>query len=165
MRRGFTLLEVMVAVTVMGIVAAVTMPVVLSTARTYSDATTARARAEKLGFAMERVVRVLRDVPPDTDPTDLGITSATAAGLTLGDGRGLSYASGVLSETRVVSGVASTSPLVDGLDEFVISYIGSDGTTSVLATPKETHTFRVTIRIGGMELRGVAFARVKGVGS
>ncbi len=165
MRRGFTLLEVMVAVTVMGIVAGVAMPVVLSTARTYSDTVTARARTERLAFAMERVVRVLRDVPPDTDPADLGISSATSSGLTFGDGRGLSYSGGVLSETRVVSGVPGTSVLLDGLDEFVISYIGSDGVTSMLATPKDTHTFRITMRIGGMELRGVAFARVKGVGS
>ncbi len=157
-RRAFTLVEVTVTVMILGIVSACVAPIVFSAGETYANAANVRRTAEKSAYAMERIVRVLRDSPGGATRGTLAIANAAPTLIRYTDGHGLELTSGTLYE-RSTDGVLS--PLCDGVSSFIISYLASDGVTNSSAAPTTTQRFNITLVCNTFELRSGALARVR----
>lgn len=155
--RAFTLVELTVTVVVMGIVAALLIPVIHGAADAYASSVSTRQISERVAYAMERTLRLLRDVPLGASDGTVGISAAADDGITFSDGRSLRLESGSLILTD--SGVEA--PLCREVQIFEITYLSNDGMTSTISTPTSTQRFNVTIKSGNFELRGSAFARVR----
>ncbi|MBL8760317.1 MAG: prepilin-type N-terminal cleavage/methylation domain-containing protein [Phycisphaerae bacterium] len=155
--RAFTLVELTVTVVVMAIAGAMLIPVIHGAADAYGSSVATRQTCDRVAYAMERTLRLLRDVPLGSSDASVAITTAAADRVVFSDGRALELDSGTLVLTD--SGVEA--PLCRNVDAFEITYLAEDGVTSTLSTPAATQRFFVTLRSGGFELRGSAFARVR----
>lgn len=156
--RGMTLLETMLSILVIAIIAAVIMPVMAGASEGYINSVTVRRAAEQSAYAMERCTRLLRDVPPGTDVGTVGIVTAEASRIVMGDGRGFDVVSGVLYMTDA-AGVRA--PLCESVESLVITYLESDGVTDCMAAPERTQRFSLYLRARGFELRSAAAARAR----
>jgi len=156
--RGLTILELMASITIMGVIAVAIMPVIASAADAYASATQTRQETERIAFALDRCVRVLREAT-GTDPIgSLDIAGAASDRIVFADGRGLA-----LSGTDLVyleTGQAD-APLCRDVTVFQIDYLASDGVTDTLGTPGDTQRFNITLTSSGMTLTGSAFARAR----
>ncbi len=159
--RAFTLVELTVTVVVMGIVAALLLPVIHGAADVYGSSVGTRLTSERVAYAMERTLRLLRDVPLGAADATVGISTAAVDGVTFSDGRRLWLDGGTLMLTD--SGVEA--PLCREVQVFEIKYYSDDGRTSTISSPGTTQRFTVTITSGNYELRGAAFARVRAGGA
>lgn len=157
MRRAFTLVEVVVSITVLGVVAAVTLPLVGSVSSSYAAAADVRERTERVAFAVDRCVRLLREVPAGADSASISVTAASSSSILLSDGRGLEVSGGTL----LLRQGSSTFPLCRSVTSFTISCLATDGVTSTLATPASTHVFRVSLTADGVTLAAAAFPRAR----
>lgn len=159
--RGVTLVEMVTAIMIVAIVGVMVLPIMNGATDTLAESANVRRTAERVGYAMERSVRLLRDVPPGTVPGELGITSAGPTSILLSDGRGLELRSGSL----VLIGPEGESELAAGVSRLEIGYVGMDGRTSVTATPRLSSRFTIVIESGGFVLTCAATPRVRLVGS
>jgi prepilin-type N-terminal cleavage/methylation domain-containing protein len=157
-RRGFTLIEATLTIIIIGIVAAVAMPVIVGAGDAYAYSAATRRTAEKGAYAIERVVRLLRDAPAGVLRGTVDLAQATPTLVRFGDGRGVEL-SGTTLSLRAADGTLST--LCDGVQAFTLEYLGADGVTDTSATPEDTQRFNITVRVGSFELRSAALARVR----
>jgi type II secretory pathway pseudopilin PulG len=146
------------AIVILSIIAAMVMPVIAGASDAYARATATRRTAERAAYAMERIVRMLRDVPEGASHGTVGISLAQASRVRFTDNRELELTGGSLYQTdasghRVV--------LCAGVDALTIGYLAQDGVTSTLASPSTTQRFNVSITVGGFDLRTAAMARVR----
>ncbi len=140
-RRGFTLLETLVALTVTAIVLAALGQVVLGTATARTRAT---AASDRIGSARTVLVRMAREVeaalageqfvvePPPTPGTSsqLRFVTVTPPGVPGGiDLRAVAYAvpPGLATLTRASRDTRSGQPVLDGVRRFTVRCF--DGTT------------------------------------
>lgn len=156
-RRAFTLVEMICAVVVVAVSASIVVPVVNAAIDNYAASRTIRARTDDAAFALERIVRIIREAPAGVAPATLGIDVATPTSLLFADGNGVSLAGDVLT----LSAGLSSSPLCRGVSAFSIDYLGEDGVTSTLGSPETTQRFLVMLRIGDSEFRVVAAPRTR----
>lgn len=158
MRRGMTILEVTVSVMVLSIIAAVLAPIANAAADSYAAASAARNATERAAFAIDRVVRIIRESPEGANPFEAGITIAQSDLVGFIDGSRIEL---VGSDLQITSaGGAVNSPLCREVDDFQVTYLGADGITDTSATPELTTRCFITISTGGMELRSTVFIRV-----
>jgi type II secretory pathway pseudopilin PulG len=157
-RRAVTLVEAVASIVVIAVVSAAVLPLVTGTSDSYASAATTRRAAERGAYAMERMIRLLRDAPPTTVPGELGIAIATPTTLRYTDGRGLELTGDTLYLRDTDS---SLSVLCREVDAMSIDYLGADGVTDTMSVPADTQRFNVTLRTAGFELRSAALARVK----
>ena len=154
--RAFTLLETVCSITVLAVVSASVLPVVNGAIDTHSQSVLTRRQADSAAYAMERSIRLLRDVPKGTSVGSVGISSAALSSITFTDGRSLSLSGTNLSLTDGIR----TSVLCRSVSAFEITYLGENGTTNTLSTPLSTRRFNVRLVVGNIEYRSSAFARV-----
>jgi len=154
-RAAFTLVEVVVSVVVLGVVAAVTLPLIGAVANSYSAAADVRERTERVAFALDRCVRLLREAPAGADASTVGVVSAGTDSVLLSNGRGIELSGGVL----LLREGSSTAPLCRNVSSFSIGCLATDGVTSTVATPGATHSFHVALTADGVTLAGAAFPR------
>jgi type II secretory pathway pseudopilin PulG len=157
-RRAFTLVEATAAIIIISSISACIVPVIFSTGDAYANSASTRRTAEKGAYAMERLVRMLRDAPAGSTRGTLDITTATANQIRFSDGHGAEMSGSTLN-LRATDGMVS--PLCDGVTTFTIDYIGNDGVTNTLSTPTSTQRFNITLVTGGFEMRCSALARVR----
>lgn len=158
-RRAFTLLEGVLSIVIIAIIASLTLPVVNGASENFAEASSTRRATENVAFAMERAVRFLREAPAGTASNTLGVTSATAEELIFSNGTSIGLkGTDLMLMTDSGSG---EGVLLSNVQSFQISYLGEDGTTSVLTTPQNTRLFIVTIKACDAELRCAAFPRVR----
>ena len=152
-----TLLEVMLAVLVMSIVAAILMPVIMTSTDAYATAADAREATDRAAFALDRVASLLREAPAGAQPGTVGIVTAGQDVVELSDGGSVE-----LVGTDLVLTLSGLEPAVlcRGVEQFRLDFLGADGVTDTSTDPEATRTFRITIATGGMELRSAVFARV-----
>jgi prepilin-type N-terminal cleavage/methylation domain-containing protein len=155
--RGFTLIELITAVTVLGVIAAVLLPIINGAADSYTAASELRTGSEQVGYAMDRCLQTLRETPAGATHGTVDIATATATKITFGDGHGIEFADGVL---WLRDSASSTSPLCRNVTDFTIYYVGSDGTTNTMSAPANTHRYYVKVTAANMTLYGGAFPRV-----
>jgi prepilin-type N-terminal cleavage/methylation domain-containing protein len=158
--RGVTLIEMVAAILIVAIIGAMVLPIMNGATDMLAESANVRRTAERVGYAMERSVRMLRDVPPGAVEGELGVTTASATAILLSDGRGIELRSGVL----VLIAPEGESELARDVTRFEIGYIASDGRTSSIATPRLASRFTVVIESGGFVLSCAATPRVRMVG-
>ena len=156
-RRAFTLIELMGVIVIFATLAGVISPVALEAAGAHRRADQQRQAANRAGFALERIVRLLRECPQavEGEPAP-AITAAGAQSVTLADGAKVERLGTTLWLTPP-SGAAA--PLCAGVDAFQLDYLGADGVTDTGATPELTHRIAVQLTVDGFEMRTLVFLR------
>ena len=153
-----TLIEMLVAITVLAVVGAVLLPVINSAVDVYAATSTLRNASENCSFAMDRAVRLLRDAPSGSTAGQVGITTAQANEVRFSDGRGLSLSNGVLL-IRQADG--TTAPLCRNVTAFELTYLDQDGVVSTAATPALTQRINVRIALAETQLTATAVIRAR----
>jgi type II secretory pathway pseudopilin PulG len=156
--RAFTLIEATAAIIIISVISAVVVPIIFSSSEAYANSAAVRRTAEKGAYAMERVVRLLRDTPGGAARGTVDIAIANPAQVRFGDGRGVEL-SGTTLRLRDETGGFAT--LCDNVTTFTIAYIGNDGVANTAGAPTSTQRFNITILTDGFELRSSALARVR----
>lgn len=155
--RGFTLLEVLAAVLVMGVIGAVVLPVVTTASESYTVTREVRNSTERVAFALDRVSRIVRQAPIGADDTGLGVQSASASSLEFTDGTGFRVEAGDLVMLVPGEDAALLCPDVDSIE---ITYLAADGQTNTLVTPTETHRVVVSVVVDQLRMSVIAHPRV-----
>jgi len=126
--RAFTLVETIAVMVVLGVISAVLSSVLYAATDSYSTAETQRRSVDELGFAMEKIVRLVREQPASSgDPGSSGIVHA--------DSDTLEFESGLRIEHRerrleVEIPDRGEAVLMDGVDE-VVFMLYPDGPADV----------------------------------
>lgn len=154
--RAFSLLEAMVSVMILAIVAAIVSPVVSSVSDLYVATMSTRRISERAGFAVERCVRFVREIPLGADATMVGIRSADPEAIVLENGAGIALSGDQILLTDT-SGRASV--LCSSVESFTLSYLSADGVTSAAAAPGLTRRINISLKAAGFELRSAACIR------
>jgi len=158
-RRGFTLVEALGALAILGVVIALVMPVIHGASTNTVAADRARGVVEKGAYAADRIARLIRDCPTDAaDPTALGITTALDTSLMLADGRGVSLSGSTLLYHSPAS--PGGEPLAEDVSSLEFRYLMPDG-ESTTGDPAKMQRIEFALVIGGVELRSVALPRVR----
>lgn len=154
--RGFTLVELIVAMTIMSVIAVVVMPVIVSSTDSYASARAARGTTERVVYAIERFGRLVREAPFDEDAGGLGVTSASVSSLIFDDGTGIRV-SGSALEMLAPDGDWVT--LCADVDRARLTYFDEGGEPMVFIAPGSIRRVGLSIESGGFTLSGYAFAR------
>ncbi len=154
--RAFTLLEAMLAVMILAIIAAVVSPIVASASDVYVQATLTRRTSERVGFAAERCIRFIREVPLGADLASVAIKTAKADQLILEDGSGIQFDG---NDLALLDAKGNTAALCRNVQLFELQYLATDGVTSTIATPGQTRRINITLKAGGFSLTSSAFVR------
>ncbi len=155
-RRGFSLLEMIMASTVMSIVAVVIVPVIMASTDSYVSSRDTRASTDRVLYALERVARLVREAPFAADESGLDVLSATDAQLIFVDGSGVRI-SGDRLELLGPGGNASV--LCTGIDKMDLSYFDSSGGSMGTADPRSIHRVSLWIQSGQITLEMYAMPR------
>ncbi len=156
--RGLTLLELVASILIMSVISASVFPVIASAADAYASATRARKDTERIAFALERCIRLLREAEGTTPVGGLDITTAQTDRIVFADGRGLSLSG---TDLYYLESGQPDSPLCRDVTLFRIDYISDDGIKDAIGDPTTTQRFNITLTTGGMTLTGSAFARAR----
>lgn len=156
-RTAFTLVEAVATIVVLSVIAAVTLPVISASTDSYTSASNASRVVDEVSYAIDRVVRLLRETPLGELPETLDIASHSSSSIRFGDGRGVEL---VNNSLRLILVDGTTAPICGDVQEFEIRYFSSDG-TDASADPTQTQRFELRLRAGGLEVRSVAFARAR----
>ncbi len=157
-RRAMTLLEMTAAITVLGVISAAILPVIASSADAYASAARTRRDTERIAFAAERCVRLLREADAGAAVGELDISIAAPDHVLFTSGRGFRLDG---ADLVLIMPGEPEAPICRDVDSLVIQYLGADGVTSTSATPNATHRFNVTIESGDLALSVTAFARAQ----
>lgn len=155
---GFTLLELILAMIVMGVIGAAVTPVIVASTDSYATARSLANHSQAAQFAIDRVIRCLREAPAGTT-TRLSLETSSGTVLEFTDGNGIQL-NGTTLELITPLGNA---PIARDVTELTIEYIDDDGIT-VVDDPANAHRIRVTFAIDSHSLVLIAFPRVN-VGS
>lgn len=156
--HAFTLLEAALAMTVLSVLAAVLSPMMLAASQSYATAFRVREATEQSAYAMDRVVRMLRETPiSQTSPDLLAIVQASPSMIQFESGHRIE----LIDDTLMMTGSdAISGSLCQQVDIFEILSIDSDGQTPV-SDATHAHSFRIRLRAAGLELSSVVFPRVR----
>jgi MSHA biogenesis protein MshO len=162
---GFSLIELVVSIVILGLLAAATAPIFSSSMRAYVESDAHLTTLSKARYATERIARELREVRYDTANTryDFGAISATSMAFTKQDATVVTVtaAGANLNFTYTPPGV--TSPLTDELSAVNFLYctalqtpptctanatnVASVEVSLTLASRGATHTQRVRVAL------------------
>lgn len=158
--RGFTLIETVAVILVLGVLAGVTAPLMVGAAGSYADARDGRRAVEDAAFALDRLVRVLREAPAGATPGEPSFVAATATGFELENGVRVALSG---TDLMMDDGVHGACPLLRDVSVFELRYRGGDGMALNFGsgdTPASTRRVDVRMRASGQELRTSVFLRV-----
>lgn len=151
-RRAFTLLELMTAVVIMGIVAGVIMPAISVALGRNADAVSERTHTERSAYALERLLGIVRELPVNDDGT-LAFTSADDSTILMPGGGGFQADAGVL---YLRDNTDQPVILLDEIDGFSLGYRGADG---LPCDPADAWVIDITITLGDEPLAVTGFIR------
>lgn len=131
--RGFTLIEMVVTLVLVGILAVVGLPILSNSLRAYSATQESLGTLSKLRYATERLAREIREVRRDPAvPTDYDIAVMTAAKFefTKTDGVKVTLEAAPPALTlNYAPPVSPTPALTDQVKSFAFKYFKADGVT------------------------------------
>jgi len=159
--RAFSLIEVIMAIVVIGIIGSMVLPIVSGSADAYAASSDARMSTERVSFALEKCMRILRESPGSPTTIELDISQASSTSLFFDDGSGIEL---VGSDLMLIDTDGARSPVCRAVTRFELQLLASDGTTSTLNDLASTQRFTIEIESGGITLIGAAFPRVLMVG-
>jgi len=154
--RGFSLLELIVAMTVMSVISVVIMPVIVSATDSYAVSRDVRADTERVLYGLERAARLVRETPFAIDGSGLDIQTATASQFLLTDGSGFRLSG---SELELLSAGGDSSVLCTEVDRIQIVYFDSAGNPMAIVTPAQVHRVSLQIQSGPVVLEMYAMPR------
>jgi len=157
-RPAFTLVEMLISIVVMSLVGAVTLPITMSATDAFVESAKARRTAEDAAFALERMVRLLRDIPAGAVSGEVGIAAATTDSIRFSDGRGIELSGADLLER---SADGTTALLCENVRGFAVTLRTEDGTTSAAAAPATAQRIELSLTVDAFKLNAVVLPRVK----
>lgn len=135
--RGFSLIEMVMGIVLLGILAMAAMPVITGGITAYATTTTSLNTLTKLRYATERMAREIREVRRNTvTPANYDITTnistgtSTALVFTKADGNQVSLGLSGSNVTLAYSTPAVSATLTDQASGLTFRYYQSDGTTA-----------------------------------
>lgn len=156
--HGFTLVEALVAIMVVGVIAALAFPLLHSSANNLAASTSVARTIDRCSFAIDRITRELREGEVDGITGEMLLQRADVDHVRFVSGKGIELDAGVL---YLHDDVGTRAVLVSGVENFVVRYIGQDGVTDTRLTPALTQRFEVELRVGGLTLTTAALPRAK----
>lgn len=153
-----TLLEMTASITVLAIIAVAVLPVIASSADAYASAARTRRDTERVAFAAERCLRLLREAQAGAAAGELDIAVASPDHVQFSDGRGFRLDG---ADLVLIMPGEPDAPICRDVDTLQIQYLGADGVTDTSVTPNATHRFHVAIGSGDVALSISAFARAQ----
>lgn len=154
-RRGLTLVEMIATVTVLGIVGATVLPVIEASGAHYAESASLRRSSDRVAFAVDRVSRVLREIPASEDGSGLAIETIREDEIALSNGTSIRLDGGQL----LLEMDGRIGAVCDGVSEFVVVATGADGVTSTVESPQETRRIEFGIVADGLSVRSAVFPR------
>lgn len=154
-RRGLTLVEMIATITVLGVVGATVLPVIEASGAHFAESASLRRAADRVSFAMDRISRVLREIPAAEQGGGLAIEAITASEIVLTNGTRIR-----LDGDRLLLEIdGRVGTVCDHVSEFEIIATGADGVTSTAASPQETRRIGIGIVAEGFSVRSAVFPR------
>lgn len=154
-RRGLTLVEMIATITVLGIVGATVLPVIEASGAHYAESASLRRSADRVSFAIDRVSRVLREIPATEEGNGLAIVTIRSDEITLANGTSIR-----MDGDRLVLEIdGRVGAVCEGVSEFVVVATGADGVTSTVESPRDTRRIGIGIVAEGMSVRSAVFPR------
>lgn len=144
--RAFTLVELIAVMTIVGSIAGVVAPLMVSASDNYTIATRQRAAADRMDRALHRISHMIRSAP-GVGGADIVIAGDSR--VTFGDGSRIELLGSTIWITDA-SGAAA--PLCQSVDEVRFWYVAADGVTDSSVAPRDTRRIRVRVRSGGVDL-------------
>jgi len=148
-RLGFSLLEMIVAMTVMSVISAVIMPIIVTATDSYAVARDTRAGTDRVLYALELSSRLVREAQFEADESGLAVQSATATQFILDDGSGIRLNG---SEFELLDSTGESSILCTDVDRIQLTYFNSAGVAMVLVAPAQVHRVGLRIQSGPVVL-------------
>lgn len=153
--RGFTVIEMVAVIVIMGTLAVVITPMVITASSSYTDSTHQRTAVSSLNYALDRISRLFREASPAVDGTT-DITTALPGKVVFDDGSMVE----LIGTTLWFTAAGQTAqPLAQNINQFTISYLQKDGVTNSSSSPNTTHRVTIVIASDGVELRSAVFLR------
>lgn len=156
-RRGFTLIEATVTTVVLSVIAVAVLPVINGATEAFSAASTAERMVDDTSYALDRVLRLLREAPPGEDVGTIGVISLEDDAVIFSDGTGCRL-NGDSLELRTLAG--AWNELCPDVSAFELRAMDAGG-VDASATPGLTQRFEVRLSRGEFELRSVVFCRAR----
>jgi len=154
---GFTLIELIAAITVMSIITVSIMPVIGAAGESYAVARQVRSSTERAGYALDRITRITRQAPVGAGNSGVGVASAGSTSLVFTDGTGVQLTGTTLE--MLVPG-ENPVPLCFDVSSFTVEYFGDDGVSNTILTPTQTHRFGFKVITENVEMSVVVLPRV-----
>ena len=154
--QGFSLLEMIVSMTIMSIVAAVIMPIIVTSTDAYAVSRDTRADTDRVLFALERCARLVREIPFAADESGLDIQNATATQFQLVDGSGIQLTG---SDLEILKPGGLPSVLCMDVDRIRLTYYTSAGVAMPIVIPSQIHRVSLQIQSGPVTLEMYALPR------
>jgi len=132
MRRveGFSLIELVMVIVILGILAAFVGPVLFNALRSYDREQSATLTQAKMRYAIERMSRELREVRRrTTDATFVDVTSMTASSMAFFKTDGTQVIIGAAGNQLNLAYSSLSGMLTDQLGSFSLAYFQQNATT------------------------------------
>ncbi|MFU8828224.1 MAG: type II secretion system protein [Phycisphaerales bacterium] len=156
-RRGFTLIEAVTVMVLLGIISAVLSTVIYAATDTYSTAQSQRQTSDQLSFAIDFIARSLREVPAsETNPGSCGILDASDSSVRFESGLEIELLDG---SVWISIPQRENSPLIDGVTDLRFAFFpdGAPDQPPIDVAGGESAEFArvidVLISAGGQSLR------------
>jgi prepilin-type N-terminal cleavage/methylation domain-containing protein len=155
-RAGFSLLEMIVAMTVMSVIAAVIMPVIVSSTDAYAVARDTRADTDRVLYALERSARLVREAPFLADESGLAVQISSATQFILVDGSGIRLSG---NQLELLKPGGQSSVLCSEIDRVQFSYFDNAGNAMAIVNPSQIHRVCMRIQSGAIRMEMYAMPR------
>ena len=129
-QSGFTLIELVMVIVILGILAAFVGPVLFNAMRSYQSVQTGVETQAKMRYAVERMARELREVRRQTtDATFLDVTSMTASSIAFFKTDGTEVIINVAGNQVNLAYSTLAGTLTDQVASFSLAYFQQDAST------------------------------------
>lgn len=152
-RLGFSLVELIAVMTVVGTIAGVAAPLMVGASDNFAIATRQRAAADRLDYALVRASRLLR-AAPGAIGGGANIATAGESRIVFADGARLELLGSTL---WIAPAGEAAAPLCQSVSVFQLTYLGADGETDTRADPGATRRIRMRLRSDDVEARTTVF--------
>jgi prepilin-type N-terminal cleavage/methylation domain-containing protein len=149
MRRveGFSLVELIMVIVILGILAAFVGPVLFNAMRAYDQGQQGAQTQAKIRYAMERLSRELREIRRQTtDATLLDVTSMSAASMAFFKTDGTPVSIGAAGNQVNLAYSTVSAMLTDQLGSFSLAYYQPDAST-VATTASSLAFVEISLRL------------------
>ena len=153
---GFSLLELVVATTVMSIISVVVMPFIVTATDVYAVSRDTRADTDRVLFALERAARVIREAPMAGDGSGLDVMTANQTEFVFNDGSGFRIDG---TEFQLLKAGGQASVLCNDVDQIRLAYFDSAGNLMNPVVSAQVYRVNLQIQSGPITLDMYTFPR------